>query len=39
MQLVTKQLAKDLPRLGATEADKDPLVRAKFFYPDFSWRW
>ena len=39
MQLITKQLAKDLPPLGATEADKDPLVRAKFFYPDFSWRW
>ena len=39
MQLITKRLAKDLPPLGATEADKDPLVRAKFFYPDFSWRW
>jgi hypothetical protein len=25
--------------LGATEGERDPLVRAKFFYPDFSWTW
>jgi hypothetical protein len=25
--------------LGATEGEQDPLVRVKFFYPDFSWTW
>ena len=39
MQLMTKELARALPKLGATDIDADPLVRAKFFYPDFSWRW
>ena len=39
MQLLTTQLLKDLPMLGATEIDKDPLVRAKIFYPNFSWTW
>jgi hypothetical protein len=28
-----------LPPLGATEEERDPLVRVKFFYPDFSWTW
>jgi hypothetical protein len=25
--------------LGATEAEENPLVRVKFFYPGFSWTW
>jgi hypothetical protein len=39
MQLMTKELAKALPKLGGTELEPDPMVRAKFFYPDFSWSW
>ncbi len=25
--------------MGETEGEADPLVRVKFFYPDFSWTW
>ena len=25
--------------MGATEEEENPLVRVKFFYPDFSWSW
>ena len=39
MQLITKKLAKVLPRLGETDLEPNPVVRAKFFYPDFSWTW
>ncbi len=37
--LLPKSLRSALPPLGATEEERDPLVRAKFFYPDFSWSW
>ena len=37
--LLPSTLRSELPPLGATEAERDPLVRAKFFYPDFSWTW
>lgn len=37
--LLPPSLLKSLPPLGATEADHDPLIRVKFFYPDFSWTW
>jgi hypothetical protein len=39
MLLLTKELKKRLPPLGATENDLDPMVVAKFFYPDFHWTW
>jgi hypothetical protein len=39
MQLLTKALRQQLPRLGATENQADPLLICKFFYPDFSWSW
>lgn len=39
MKLLTKKLLTDLPKLGATEKEADPLVRVKFFYPDFTWTW
>lgn len=37
--LLTKEIRKRLPPLGATENEGDPLVICKFFYPDFSWTW
>lgn len=39
MKLLTKELRKQLPPLGATANEPDPLVVCKFFYPDFSWTW
>ena len=39
MKLLTKELREQLPPLYACETEKDPLVRAKFFYPDFNWTW
>jgi hypothetical protein len=37
--LLPHVVRRSLPGLGATEHEKDPLVRVKFFYPDFSWTW
>ena len=37
--LLPPSLLERLPPLGATEDEEDPLIRAKFFYPDFSWTW
>jgi hypothetical protein len=39
MQLVTKELRKQLPALGATEKQADPQVLLKLFTPDSSWTW
>lgn len=39
MKLLTQALRKKLPPLGATDEDPDPMVIAKFFYPDFHWTW
>lgn len=39
MKLLTKAVLNQLPPLRATEDQEDPLVRVKFFYPDFSWTW
>jgi hypothetical protein len=39
MQLLTKALLKQLPPLGATAEDPDPMVIGKFFYADFHWTW
>jgi hypothetical protein len=37
--LLPISLCKSLPKLGATEHEADPLIRVKFFYPDFEWTW
>lgn len=37
--LLPKSVRSELPMLGATEEERDPVVRVKFFYPDFSWTW
>lgn len=37
--LLPKSVRSALPPLGATEEENDPLIRVKFFYPDFSWTW
>ncbi|MCB0140205.1 MAG: DUF2958 domain-containing protein [Caldilineaceae bacterium] len=39
MKLLTKELLRKLPPLGATAEEKDPMVICKFFFPDFSWTW
>ena len=39
MKLLTQELLQRLPAIGATETEDDPIVQAKFFYPDFSWSW
>lgn len=39
MKLLTKALRAQLPTLGATTHDRDPMVICKFFYPDFHWTW
>jgi len=39
VQLLTTALREQLPRLGATANDSDPLLRAKFFTPDGGWTW
>lgn len=38
-QLLPPEVLKTLPPLYSTENEKDPIVRVKFFYPDFSWTW
>ncbi len=37
--LLPKSVRNELPPIGETEEESDPLVRVKFFYPDFSWTW
>jgi hypothetical protein len=39
MKLLTKELRKKLPPLGATGKEKDPMVICKFFFADFHWTW
>ena len=39
MNLLTKEILDKLPALYSQENEKDPMVIAKFFYPDFSWTW
>jgi hypothetical protein len=38
-KLLPKEVLSSLPPLGTTEEEHDPVVRVKFFYPDFSWTW
>ena len=37
--LLPNSVRSALPPIGATEEEDDPLVRAKFFYPDTHWTW
>ena len=37
--LLPESVAKTIPPLYATQHDKDPLVRVKWFTPDSSWTW
>jgi Protein of unknown function (DUF2958) len=38
-KLLTKEVLASLPKLGETSEVENPVVQAKFFYPDFSWTW
>lgn len=39
MKLITKELAKNIPKLRATEKQDDPVIHLKFFDPTGSWNW
>ena len=39
MKLLTKALRAQLPALGTTDHEADPMVVCKFFYPDFHFSW
>jgi hypothetical protein len=39
MKLLPKDVRKQLPPLGATAQESDPLVICKFFFPSFQWTW
>lgn len=39
MKLLTKEILKRLPLLGATEGQEDPIIQVKFFTPDTRWKW
>lgn len=39
MKLLTKNIIKKLPKLYASEGNKDPMIWCKFFTPDSNWTW
>ena len=39
MKLMTKAILKSLPAIGATDGEKDPIVRVKYFCPWNHWSW
>lgn len=39
MKLLTEALRKQLPPLGSTSQQPDPIAVCKFFTPDSSWTW
>ncbi len=39
MKLLTNELRRQLPPLGATSKQDDPPAICKFFMPDSSWTW
>jgi hypothetical protein len=39
MPLLTDELRKRLPLIGATESEEDPMVICKFFTPWTNWTW
>jgi hypothetical protein len=38
-QLLPDDLRNQLPGINAARGERDPMVWAKFFYPDFEWTW
>ena len=38
-ELLPQELMEQFPKLGETAEHENPMVQAKFFYPDFSWTW
>jgi hypothetical protein len=39
VEFLPAAIAGSIPALYATEREKDPVVRVKFFTPDSSWTW
>ena len=39
MKLLTKALLRKIPSTETAYSTKDPTIRVKLFYPDFSWTW
>jgi Protein of unknown function (DUF2958) len=39
MQLLTEELRASLPPLYGQDANKNPIVHARFFTPDSNWTW
>jgi len=39
MRLLTKEILEKLPKLYSQENVRDPMIIAKFYYPDFNWTW
>ena len=39
MKLMTEEIRKKLPPLGATDDNPDPIVQVKFFCPWNHWTW
>ena len=39
MKLLIQEIRRHLPKLRATDGEKDPIVQVKFFTPDSSWTW
>lgn len=39
MELLTSEIRQRLPKLYATQNDKDPVLQVKFFTPWTSWTW
>jgi hypothetical protein len=38
-ELLPPELREQFPKLGETAEHENPMVQARFFYPDFSWTW
>ena len=39
MRLLTRELRAQLPAIGATERESDPIARVKLFMPATRWTW
>jgi hypothetical protein len=38
-ELLPQEPVEKFPKLGETAEQKNPIVQARFFYPDFPWTW
>jgi hypothetical protein len=38
-ELLPHELVEKFPKLGETAEHNNPIVQARFFYPDFPWTW